>query len=51
MEGFEFPRHHWRGSIEADLPASLKKTGYAFPRHHWRGSIEARRRRCAGRTI
>jgi len=36
-----FPRHHWRGSIEADMPARMFRHVSGFPRHHWRGSIEA----------
>jgi len=38
-----FPRHHWRGSIEADFWVDDDVwEALLFPRHHWRGSIEAR---------
>jgi len=39
-----FPRHHWRGSIEAERSqADWQSVALEFPRHHWRGSIEASR--------
>ena len=36
-----FPRHSWRGHIEADLYLPPRHPLLLFPRHSWRGHIEA----------
>ncbi len=37
----EFPRHAWRGLIEAAEVSFFQCDFAAFPRHAWRGLIEA----------